>query len=566
MRSQPNWIHHPFVPKFVACLFEGYSRETLRKDLISGVTVGIIALPLAMAFAIASGVEPSRGLYTAVIAGFLISLIGGSRVQIGGPTGAFVVIVYSTLERHGYEGLVVATLIASVLLVLMGLCRVGQLIRFVPYPIIIGFTTGLALLLFTAQIKEFFGFSIASLPADFFGKWAAYFTTFSSLDFSTTAIGVFSIVIIVILRRVIPSFPWGITAIVLATIVTAVFGFDVETIGSRYGALPSSLPPPSFPTIIWSVEWIQGLLPDALAIALLAGLESLLSAVMGDGMSGGRHKSDCELVAQGIANAASVLFGGIPATGAIARTAANVKTGAKTPLSGIVHAITLFVIMMVCAPLVSSIPLAALSGVIMVVAWNMAEAERFFHLFNAPRGDVAVMLTAFVLTVLVDLSFAVQMAMLLALFLFMKRMSERAGLIKNGNNDAKWPEEKGIEVYEIQGPLFFGVVDRIRDLAHPIDKPPKVFVLRMQRVPMLDASGMYALSELSERCRKTGTKLVLAGVREESIRVIKKFGLEKKIGEEHLFEHVDDAMVFAREKVFEEALLETVPEKDPQAI
>jgi len=536
------------MPESVACFMEGYSFSTLRKDILAGITVGVIALPLAMAFAIASGVEPSRGLYTAIIAGFLISLLGGSRIQIGGPTGAFVVIVYSTLERHGYDGLVVATLMAALLLVIMGLFRVGELIRFVPYPLIIGFTSGLALLIFTSQVKEFFGFSISALPIDFIGKWSVYLSQNSQVNTTAFMIGALTLSCILLVRRFIPSLPWGITAMVFATIVTTVFQLDIETIGSRYGKLPHEFPSITFPQVTWNLGWFQQLIPDAVAIALLAGLESLLSALMGDRMSGGRHKSDCELVGLGIANFASVLFGGIPATGAIARTAANVKTGAKTPVSGIIHAVTLLIIMAICAPLVSCIPLAALSAVLMVVAWNMAEMERFIHLFRAPRGDVAVMLTAFVLTVLVDLSFAVQMAMLLALFLFMKRMSEKAGLYKTEKSDTAI-HQKEVDIYELQGPLFFGVVDRIRDLAHPVQEQPKVCILRMQRVSILDASGMHALTELFERCQKVGTRLVLAGVHKEVKEAMSKFGLKRTIGREHLFEHIDDAMLFAKKYV-----------------
>jgi len=549
--SRPPWLNHPFVPKSLICFFDGYSFATFRKDLIAGVTVGIIALPLAMAFAIAAGVEPSRGLYTAVIAGFLVSLLGGSRVQIGGPTGAFVVIIYSIIERHGYNGLVVATLMASVLLLLMGLFRVGRLIRFVPYPLIIGFTTGLALLIFTAQIKDFFGLAIHSVPADFLGKWMAYATSFPTLNTMAAFVGIFSLGVIVFLRRFLPSLPWGITAIILATLLVSWLGLDVETIGKRYGELPHGLPRISFPQITWDLSWFQALLPDALAIAVLAGLESLLSALMGDRMIGGRHKSDCELIAQAIGNVGSVLFGGIPATGAIARTAANVKIGARTPVSGMVHALTLLLIMGICAPIVGKIPLAALSAVLIVVAWNMAELHRFSHLFfKAPRGDIAVMLTAFCLTVIVDLSFAIQMSMLLALFLFMKRYSEKHGRIRPLKMEEGWKKHESIEVYDIQGPLFFGVADHMRDLASSPNNPTKFFVLRMQGVPILDASGLQALSELIDRCQKTGVKLLIAEMHADMHEVIEKFGLVERIGKENLFEKVQTAIESAHAKIY----------------
>ncbi len=544
-KPTPSWLNHPFVPKSVQCFYEGYSFESLRREILSGITVGIIALPLAMAFAIASGTDPSRGLYTAVIAGFLISVFGGSRVQIGGPTGAFVVIVYSTLERHGYNGLVVATLMAAVILLMMGLFRVGRLIRFVPYPLIIGFTTGLALLIFSSQIKDFFGLPIESVPTDFIGKWTVYLSHSSACDTTTTLIGIFSLAVILSVRRFFPNLPWGITSIVLATSLVAILGLNVPTIGSIYGELPHGLPALTLPTITWSLEWFQKLLPDALAIALLAGLESLLSAVMADGMIGARHKPDCELIGQAIGNIGSVLFGGIPATGAIARTAANCKTGARTPLSGIVHAATLLLIMCVFAPLVGKIPMASLAAVLIVVSWNMAESQRFLHLFRAPRGDIAVMLTAFFLTVIVDLSFAVQMAMLLALFLFMKRMSERHGGVKPFKPDPARKDYEGIEVYEVQGPLFFGVVDHVRDLAHPLRKPSKYFILKMQEVPILDASGLHAISELVDRCQKRGTILLLTGVHKDAHSAIEKFGLIKRIGSENLFAKFDDAIEVA---------------------
>lgn len=376
-----KWLNHPFIPKSLVCFLSGYSRATFKKDLFAGITLGIIALPLALAFAIASGVEPARGLYTAVIAGFLISLLGGSRIQIGGPTGAFVVIVYSVVERHGYEGLVLATLMAAVLLVAMGLCGLGRLIKYIPYPLIVGFTTGLAILIFAAQIKDLFGFSIAQVPADFISKWATYAQHVSTIDPVSMTMGLSCLLGIVAMRKWAPFLPWGITIILLGTFASWALGLNIETIGSRYGALPNGLVAPSFPSFPLDIEKWQALFPEAVAIAVLAGLESLLSALVGDGMSGGRHKPDCELVAQGIANAASVLCGGIPATGAISRTAANVKTGAKTPVAGMIHAAVLLVVMLAFGPLVSRIPLAALAAVLMTVAWNMAEFERFFSSF-----------------------------------------------------------------------------------------------------------------------------------------------------------------------------------------
>lgn len=541
----PAWLRHPLVPKLLSCLLKGYSRDTFKKDLFSGLTVGIIALPLALAFAIASGVEPSRGLYTAVIAGFLCSLLGGSRVLVGGPTGAFVVIVYSTIERHGYEGLVMATLLAAVFLIILGVSGLGRLIRFVPYPLIIGFTTGLAFLIFTSQIRDFFGLALTHAPADFIGKWIAYFQHIPTMSFSAFSVGLGSLLGIIAMRKWTPALPWGICTIVLATLFCWAYGLNVETIGSRYGALPQSIPAPSFPAIALDLDKWRALFPDAIAIAVLAGLESLLCAVMADGMTGSRHKPDCELVSQGIANAASVLCGGIPATAAIARTAANVKTGAKTPISGIIHALVLLVIMLVFSPLVSHIPLAALAAVLMAVAWNMAELNSFFHVFNAPRADIAVMITSFVLTVFVDLTYGVQMAMILALFLFMRRISEKAKTLEPVMADVDRMIPEGLEIFRLKGPLFFGVVDKIRDLAHPMRPAPRVFLLEMEDVHMLDASGMYALREVAMKCQKQGTRLLLSGVHGEVHTILKRFGLLAHVHPESVFTGTKEAFEYA---------------------
>jgi len=545
-----SWLDHPLVPKVFSCLFRGYTRETFKKDLFAGLTIAVIALPLALAFAIASGVEPSRGLYTAVVAGFLCSLLGGSRVLVGGPTGAFVVIVYSTIERHGYEGLVLATLMAAVLLVITGLCGLGRLIKAVPYPLIIGFTTGLAFLIFSSQIKDFLGLPLAQIPADFIDKWTLYFQHAPSVNPIALGLGASCILGIAAMRRWSPALPWGICIIAIAGIVTWVFGLDVETIGSRYGALPTSLPAPSLPTIPLELERWQALFPDAVAIAVLAGLESLLCAVMIDGMTGSRHKPDCELVSQGISNAASVLFGGIPATGAIARTVANVKTGARTPVAGIIHALVLLTIMSLLSPLVAHIPLAALAAVLIIVAWNMAELNRFFHVFKAPRGDIAVMLTAFGLTVFVDLSFAVQMAMILALFLFMRRMSDKAKTLQPISADIDMSIPEGMEIYQLRGPLFFGVADKIRDLAHPMRPSPHVFLLDMQDVHILDASGMYALHEVALKCQKQNTHLLLSGVHGEVYASMKQFGLFTLVQPESVFPSTKPALEHARRLLF----------------
>lgn len=539
------------------CL-KDYSFSLFRKDLIAGITVGIVALPLAMAFAIASGLSPEQGLYTAIVAGFLISLLGGSRVQIGGPTGAFVVIVAGVMQRHGYEGLVVATLIASVLLILVGLFRLGSWIKFIPYPLVTGFTSGIAVVIFSSQMKEFFGLTMASVPIPFLQQWGAYFHAFPSIDPVTAWVSVGTLGIILAIRRFIPSIPWGIGAIVLATAACYFFELPVMTINDRFGAIPRTLPSPGLPALDFSLEQIRILLPEALVIAFLAGIESLLSAVIADGMTGYRHKSNCELVAQGFANIGSMLFSGLPATGAIARTATNVKTGAVTPVAGMIHAATLFLIMLFFAPLVGKIPMPALSAVLIMVAWNMSELPHFYRLLKAPLGDVVVLFSAFFLTIFVDLTVAVGVGVVLATFLFVKRMSDISTKIAVTplleEKTEEYPDERdphaiskkqvppGVEVYEINGPFFFGVAGLLKEVLVNLEKPPKFFILRMRKVPIIDATGMDALKEFQRGCHKRGTTLVLSGVHGQPKESIEKFGLSELIGNENIFPHIDAAL------------------------
>lgn len=561
-RAKHFWSE--FTPKLWVCLKDRYSFSTFRKDLLAGVTVGIVALPLAMAFGIASGVTPAQGIFTAIIAGFLISLLGGSRVQIGGPTGAFVVIVYEIIQRQGYEGLLVATLLAGALLILLGLFRLGTWIKFIPYPLVTGFTTGIAVIIFSSQVKEFLGLNMPTLPADFIPKWQAYFHALPDIDPTTFALASGTLLFILLVRKFFPVVPWGIASIVLATLVSSFFALPVETIASRFGELPRTLLLPALPSFEhFNFQMLHSLIPDVIVIALLAGIESLLSAVVADGMTGGRHKSNCELVAQGIGNIGSVLFGGIPATGAIARTATNIKTGAKTPVAGIVHALTLFLVIFAFAPLVSQIPLCALSAVLVIVAWNMSELSHFRHLMKAPPGDVAVLLTTFLLTILVDLTVAVEVGMVLAAFLFMKRMSDASNVISTAKlfeeTADEFPEKhdadaiskkkvpRGVEVYEINGPFFFGVADSLKSVLHNLEYPPKVFILRMRKVPMLDATGLHALADFYAKCKKEKTILLLSGVKGEPKESIEKFGLEELIGQENIFPHIDAALMRARD-------------------
>ena len=577
----PLWLE-PFVPKSVVCLREGYGRGFLVNDVIAGLTVAVIALPLAMALAIASGVGPERGLYTAIIAGFLISLLGGSRVQIGGPTGAFVVIVAGIVQKHGYDGLAIATLMAGAVLIIFGLAKFGGMIKFIPYPVTTGFTSGIAVLIFSTQLKDFFGIrTTADLPSEFFGRLGAVlgYLRLGNYNWAALVIAVGGLAIIGLLRRFVPRVPGALVAVVLASLAVAAFSLDarygVETIGSRFGGIPRALPSPSLPVPLHSWHDVSAalskareLIPEATTIALLAAIESLLCAVVADGMIGGRHKSNCELVAQGVANIASIIFGGIPATGAIARTAANVKSGARTPLAGMVHALSLLAFMLLLAPYAAKIPLAVLASVLIVVAWNMAEIDHFRTLLRAPRSDIAVLLTTFGLTVLADLTVAVGVGMVLAALLFMRRMSEVTNVSAvRAEIDDEWVDRltdaasgdpnaiemrdvpPGVEVYEINGPFFFGVADRLQDTLRGLERPPKVFILRMRRVPAIDATGIHALDEFRRKCKRQGTTLLLAGVHAQPMFALTRYGLLDQIGEENLFGNIDDALNRARELV-----------------
>lgn len=550
-----------FIPKSYLYLRHKYSWDLFKRDLIAGTTVGVIALPLAMAFAIASGVSPERGIITAIIAGFLISALGGSRVQVGGPTGAFVVIIYGIIQRNGYQGLAICTLIAAIMMILMGICRLGSWIKYVPHPLITGFTTGIAVIIFSSQVKDFFGLNMGAVPADFIEKWSSYFQAMPTLHLPTLAMGIGSLGFILILRRFFPRVPWGIATIVFATLVYLLFDIPLQTIESRFGELPRTLPMPSIPSLLIPAGKLQEYFFDGLAIAFLGSIESLLSAVIADGMIGGRHKSNCELFGQGIANFICVLFGGIPATGAIARTAANVKSGAQTPMAGMIHAIVLFLIILFLAPVVSKIPLVALASVLIMVAWNMSEVNYFCALLRAPRGDVAILLTAFLLTVFVDITFAIALGMILAMFIFMKRMSEFSQTIhltklfqENGTefperNDPEAISKKTVpahvEVYEINGPFFFGAADMLQDVLNNLQTHPKVFILRMRHVPIIDASGMHALKEFFHRCQKAHIQLLLSDIHGRPEYVLKKFGMNELIGDQNIFPDINSALIRA---------------------
>ncbi len=551
-----------FAPKSLVVLREGYPRSSFLPDLIAGTTVAVVALPLAMAFAIASGVGPEKGLYTAIVAGILISLLGGSRFQIGGPTGAFVVIVFDIVMRHGYEGLAIATLMAGALLIVMGLLRFGAIIKYIPYPVITGFTTGIALIIFTSQVKDFLGLSIENLPAEFLPKWGSYFHAIDQTNLYSVVLALASIAIIVGAKRYFPKIPGPILAVVAGALIVALLGIPVETVESRFGALPHTLPSPALPT--FDFELLKTLIPDALTIALLAAIESLLSAVVADGMTGRSHKSDTELIAQGAANIGSVFFGGIPATGAIARTVTNIKSGAHTPLAGIIHGIMITLFMFLFAEWIVKVPMAVMAAILMVVAWNMSEMPHFLHILRGHRSDAMVLATTFLLTVLVDLTVAVQVGVVLASLLFIKRIIEVTRIqnsrLKLAGFDAESEENlddpdmitkknvpEGIEVYEIDGPFFFGVADSLKRILETLGYSPKIFILRMRKVPVIDATGLHALEEFYMRCKKQNIHFILSGVNPNLEHLLKKSGFYAMIGENNVFDHIDKALKGAEE-------------------
>jgi SulP family sulfate permease len=531
-----------FVPKLIVCLREGYSRKTFLHDLAAGVTVGIVAIPLAMAFAIASGVTPDRGLFTAIVGGFFISLLGGSRVQIGGPTGAFVVILYGIVQKHGYDGLAVATLLAGVLLILMGLLRLGTAIKFIPYPVITGFTSGIAVIIFSSQVKDFFGLRMAAVPSDFISKWLAYVLHAGSWNHYATFLATFSLLTLILMRRLTPRVPAPIAVVIGTAIAVSVLHLPVETIGSRFGEMPHSLPYPHIPVI--TLTHIRELLPDAFTIALLGAIEALLSAVVADGMTGYNHKSNIELVGQGIANIMSVVFGGIAATGAIARTATNIKSGARTPIAGIIHALTVFACLWWLAPFASQIPLAALAAILVMIAWNMSEFHHFIRLLHAPRSDLIILLLTFFLTVLVDLTTAVAVGVILSTLLFIQNMSRLTHVKESGEGVMLVQEAlpRDVAVFELSGPFFFGSADRLKTVLKRVQGNPKYFILRMGKVPVIDASGLYALEQFLADCKRNRITLYFTEAQPDVTQALEAMHLGK------VFPALDTALAATRQR------------------
>jgi len=529
-----------FTPKLVSVLREGYDLLRFRADATAGLTVAIVALPLAMALGIASGASPDKGLVTAVVAGFLISLLGGSRVQVGGPTGAFVVVVFNVIAQHGYDGLLLATLLAGIILAIAGYAKLGQLIKFIPHPVITGFTAGIAVIIATSQIKDFLGLSLASVPAEFLPKWAAYFGAIDTISLLTLAIGAGALALIIILRKVAPRLPGFLIAVVAASVAVVLLRLPVETIGSRFPAMPAGLPMPHVPPV--SLDRIREVLPSAFTIAFLAGIEALLSAVVADGMTGFRHRSNQELVGQGMANIASAMFGGLPATGAIARTATNIKAGARTPVAGILHAAFLLLFIMFGAKLMAFVPMAALAAILFMVAWGMSEARHFIGHMRMPNADRAVLLLTFGLTVLVDLTVAIGVGVTLASLLFMARMSATVEVSADGHGDPDDDEEEGedvhqrdaipagVEVFRISGPFFFGAVGGLLDTFRAMGRRPAIIIVRMRLVPMIDATGATAIEAFVDQAERAGTQVILSGVMPQPLEMLRRVHLGPQDG------------------------------------
>ena len=547
-----------FIPVFFEVI-KNYSSASFKKDLFAGITVGIVAIPLALAFAIASGATPSQGIFTAVIAGFFISFLGGSRYQIGGPTGAFVIIIYGIIAQHGYDGLLIATIMAGIILIFLGIARVGSFIKFIPYPVTTGFTAGIGVVIFSSQIKDFLGLTYKETSPEFIDKWISIFSNLSTINISSAAIGICTVAIILVIRKMSTNMPSHVVAIVISTALCFFLGLNAETIGDRFGTINAVFPSFTVPEV--TIEKIRALFPAAITIALLAGIESLLSAVVADGMTGSHHKSNTELVGQGVANILSGFFGCIPATGAIARTATNVRAGGVTPLSGMIHAVFLCLFILFFSFLIEIIPIAALAGVLLVVSVDMMGIKNMANLLSSPKSDVVVLLTTFILTIIIDLTAAVQVGVVLAALLFMKRMSDVTSMGKinfdasektahdiadpDATSNKDIPE--GVEVYEINGPFFFGVADMLINTLEHIGKTPKVFILRMRNVPAIDATGEHALENFYNTCKKAGTQLVLSGVNPVPYETLKKMHFIEMIGEENVTNHIDKALIRTRE-------------------
>lgn len=553
-----------FKPKLYSCL-KNYSKTTFMSDLMAGIIVGIVALPLAIAFGIASGVSPEKGIITAIIAGFIISLLGGSKVQIGGPTGAFIVIIYGIIQQYGISGLTVATLMAGVILILLGVFKLGAVIKFIPYPIIVGFTSGIAVTIFTTQIADIFGLNFGGekVPGDFIGKWIIYFNHFDTVNWWNTIISVISVAIIAVTPRFTKKIPGSLISIIVITVAVYLMKTyggitSIDTIGDRF-TIQSQLPDAVVPNLNW--EAIKNLFPVAITIAVLGAIESLLSATVADGVIGDRHDSNTELIAQGAANIVTPLFGGIPATGAIARTMTNINNGGKTPVAGIIHAVVLLLILLFLMPLAQYIPMACLAGVLVIVSYNMSGWRTFKGLLKSPKSDVTVLLITFFLTVIFDLTIAIEVGLVIACVLFMKRVMETTEISvitdeidPNKESDLEVHEDNliipdGVEVYEINGPYFFGIATKFEETMAQIGDRPKVRIIRMRKVPFIDSTGINNLTNLCRMSQKEGITIVLSGVNEKVHKVLEKSGFYDLLGEDNICSNINAALERAKQLV-----------------
>ena len=552
-----------FKPQLFTSL-RNYNSKTFMSDLLAGVIVGIVALPLAIAFGIASGVTPEKGIITAIVAGFIISLLGGSKVQIGGPTGAFIIIIYGIIQQYGIEGLTIATLMAGAFLVLFGVLRLGTIIKYIPYPIVVGFTSGIAVTIFTTQIKDLFGLTIDNVPSDFIEKWGAYITHFGTIDTWSAFVGVLSVAIIAVMPRINKKIPGSLIAIIIMTVAALLLKnyagvTSIETIGDRFSVI-NAIPDAHVPAMTW--ETIKGLVAPALTIAVLGAIESLLSATVADGVIGDHHNSNTELIAQGVANLASPLFGGIPATGAIARTMTNINNGGKTPIAGIIHAVVLLLIFLFFMPLAQYIPMACLAGVLVVVSYGMSGWRSFLTLMKNPKSDVTVLLITFFLTIIFDLTVAIEVGLIIACLLFMKRMAETTDVkvvmdeiseesdLSSGNLE-HLTIPKGVEVYEINGPYFFGAGNRFEEIMASFGDRPKVRIIRMRKVPFVDSTGIHNLTNLCTMSKSEGIEVVLSGVSEKVHSQLNKARFYDLLGEQNICSHIDIALKRAKEIVGE---------------
>lgn len=554
------------ISGFKPVLFQdlrNYNKEKFTADIMAGIIVGIVALPLAIAFGIASGVTPEKGIITAIVAGFAISLFGGSKVQIGGPTGAFIVIIYGIIQEYGLEGLAIATIMAGAFLVLLGVFRLGTIIRFIPYPIVVGFTSGIALTIFTTQIKDLLGLQMDEVPADFISKWVAYVKNIGTTDLWTAAVGIVSIIIIALTPKVSKKVPGSLIAIVVMTLLCLLlesqFGISVDTIGDRF-KISSELPAAEMPAMNW--EAVKGLVQPAITIAVLGAIESLLSATVADGVTGQRHNSNQELIGQGIANILTPMFGGIPATGAIARTMTNINNGGKTPISGIIHAAVLLLIFLFLMPYAQYIPMSCLAGVLVIVSYNMSGWRTLREMANNPKSDVVVLWLTFALTVVFDLTIAIEVGIILACFMFMKRMTETTHVSvltdeieANAESDFEVHNEEnlvipeGVEVYEIDGPFFFGIANKFDDVMAAMSDKPKVRIIRMRRIPFIDSTGIHNLHNLISMSHKEDIKIILSGVNDDVRKMLERNGFNELVGKRFICPNINVALEVASEEV-----------------